>query len=161
MALTRQHGKWRPRLTTLVRENSDAEIYAATTEAFALLGDDDGDAAKALDRLCKLRGVGPATASAILALWRPATEPFLSDELVVQGLGLPKPSYTASEVKDVRRRVSESVRSDERWAELGGAGAFERACWAWAVEASAKAAPAPKRASTSGSSAPKKRARKA
>ena len=153
-----QHGKWRPRLATLVRENSEADVEAATTEAFTLLTTDE-DAAKALDRLSKLRGVGPATASAILALWRPASEPFLSDELVL-ALGLPKPTYTAAEVKDVRRRVAEAVEANERWPELGGAEAFERACWAWAVETSARSAPKPKRTSTSGSTASAKRAKK-
>ena len=70
-----QRGKWRPRLQDMVGTNAPEVIRASTSTASV---NDDHEAA--LKKLSKLKAVGPATASAILALWYPDSEPFMSDE---------------------------------------------------------------------------------
>ncbi|OSX73310.1 hypothetical protein BU14_0357s0003 [Porphyra umbilicalis] len=97
----RLRAKPRPRLVALAATNGDDAVAAAAAAAFAALdggwgGPGSGAAADggfdrlpapdtlraALDALCVLVGVGPATASAVLAAARPAV-PFMSDEAAV------------------------------------------------------------------------------
>ncbi|KAF9637106.1 CHL4 domain-containing protein [Lasiodiplodia theobromae] len=86
-----KHGTFRPTLLALVRSNAPSAVEAATTEAFGILsssrgasGGEDGQNARmeALDVLTKaLKGVGPATASLVLACREPRSTPFFSDEM--------------------------------------------------------------------------------
>jgi len=118
-----QRGKWRPRLADLSRTNPPKLVKQVTTDAYPQ------DPAAALKTLTRLKAVGPATASAILALWRPASQPFLSDEAYA-AVGLGKPSYTAGEC--ARFAVAMRTRAGESgW---GGVDVLERAMWAWGVE---------------------------
>merc|ERR1712087_1047017 len=87
-------GPMRP-LLTLVRSNSDEEVAAAWCLAW-----DAASASKvgtAIEMLATLRGVGPATASFILAAYSPALFPAMADE-VIEGAGLERkydlPTYT-------------------------------------------------------------------
>lgn len=79
----------RPRLVALAASNADSAVAAAAAAAFEAL---DGAPSEgggglpppralraAVDALCVLAGVGPATASAVLAAVTPAV-PFMSDE---------------------------------------------------------------------------------
>lgn len=76
----RKHGKFRPKLLQLVSSNSEAEIKAITQSAFATVMSNEGNISTALDTLIKLKGVGPASASLLLAVFRPDEVPFFSDE---------------------------------------------------------------------------------
>ena len=94
-------GKPRNALRPLLRSNSDAAVISASQRAFATLDgipktngiaaicDIDNCGSKynseiinAMNHLCELRGVGPATASAILCLYRPDIFVFMADEVV-------------------------------------------------------------------------------
>ena len=60
--LPRQRGKFRPRLTELVKENSADKVKELTTSAFSQL---PKNVRKAVEILKTLKAVGPATASGI------------------------------------------------------------------------------------------------
>lgn len=54
-----QRGKFRPRLTEMVKTNSEKEVKDASTKAFQSLP----DISAAIQALSVLKAVGPATAS--------------------------------------------------------------------------------------------------
>ena len=70
-------GKWRPRLLDFVSSLNDDVVKSASRKAFESLP----DVSKAVKELTVLKGVGPATASAILAAHAPHITPFMSDEV--------------------------------------------------------------------------------
>lgn len=72
-------GKWRPRLLSFVSSLDDAVVRDASGKAFASLP----DVAKSISELTVLKGVGPATSSAVLAAYAPDVAPFMSDEVFV------------------------------------------------------------------------------
>lgn len=72
-------GKWRPRLLSFVSSLDDAVVRDASGKAFASLP----DVSKAVSELTVLKGVGPATASAVLAAYSPDVAPFMSDEVLI------------------------------------------------------------------------------
>ncbi|XP_020591202.1 uncharacterized protein LOC110032029 isoform X2 [Phalaenopsis equestris] len=82
-------GKWRPRLLEFVSSLSETLVESASKRAFASLP----DLTKAVSELTILKGVGPATASAVLAAYAPEVAPFMSDEAMVATLGNAK-EYT-------------------------------------------------------------------
>lgn len=65
---------------SLVKSNPADLVKSTTQEAFASMKD-NGDVMQALKILTKLRGIGPATASLLLSVFRPEQVPFFSDEL--------------------------------------------------------------------------------
>lgn len=79
-------GKWRPRLLSFVSSLDDAVVRDASRKAFASFP----DVSKAISELTVLKGVGPATASAVLAAYAPDLAPFMSDEVFVHNLN---PTY--------------------------------------------------------------------
>ena len=82
---------------------------------------------KALTRLSTLKGVGPATASAILALFFPS-EPFMSDEAMEGVSGGGKAKYTVKSWREYRQRMQSRAKEGEwQMDEL------EKAYWSWAV----------------------------
>ena len=118
-----KRGEWRPRNLALVNGNDAALVRRQTERAFALVPHERAP----LVELDRLAGVGPATASALLAAYRPDRYPFL-DEVVgaaITGLGVPAftlPYYL---------RYAAALR--ERAAALGGewtAQAVGLALWA-------------------------------
>ncbi|KAG8062447.1 hypothetical protein GUJ93_ZPchr0003g16720 [Zizania palustris] len=82
-------GKWRPRLMDFVKGLEDAVVESASRKAFTALP----DLGRAITELTVLKGVGPATASAVLAAYAPDVAPFMSDEAMVAALGNAK-EYT-------------------------------------------------------------------
>ncbi|PHH83688.1 hypothetical protein CDD83_2945 [Cordyceps sp. RAO-2017] len=74
-----RHGTFRPTLMSLVASNAPALVQRTVQEALRLYRD-SSSAADALAVLCALRGIGPATASLLLAVHDPARALFFSDE---------------------------------------------------------------------------------
>lgn len=87
-------GKYRPGLQAYVDSLTDAAVRAASKAAFQHAT--AARVAEALDALSKpLKGVGPATASAVLAAFDPSI-PFMSDEALAL-LGRAKVAYSTAE----------------------------------------------------------------
>jgi len=125
-------GKFRPRLEQLAGSNSNELVKSTTREAFALLTDSTSieKAKESLLKLNSLKGIGPATSSAILSLFSPASLPFMSDEALKFAAGLnDKPKYTIKEwewfVLEMRNRITK-----EEWS---GTDELEKAAFAFAV----------------------------
>jgi hypothetical protein len=73
-------GVWRARNLHLARGNSEAEVEQASRAAFVAVPDDRAP----LRQLSTLKGIGPATASAALAAYRPDRYPFFDDVVAAQ-----------------------------------------------------------------------------
>lgn len=67
----------RPRLLNFVAALDESAVKLASEKAFGSLP----DISKAVSELTVLKGVGPATASAVLAAYAPDVAPFMSDEV--------------------------------------------------------------------------------
>ncbi len=108
-----KHGTYRPNLANLVASNSLQDVRKVTKDAFAIYGKDNANYAKAITALSKLKGIGPATASLMLASYDPVNVPFFSDELFrylhwsdakTEGWGR-KINYSMKEYKDLYERT--------------------------------------------------------
>ena len=98
-------GKFRPALVKYAREQDGDALRQASKDAFDILrSGSNGDSIdakyvmEALSRLTELRGIGPATASAILAAMDERV-PFMSDEALLICLG--KREYTAKAYRNL------------------------------------------------------------
>jgi len=108
-------GKPRHALKPLLKSNSDASVITAATRAFETAdgipeNDASGEYTKqissAMKEMCELKGVGPATASAILSLYRPDIFAFMDDE-VIECLYDRKRGYTLKIYMEVNDRCRE------------------------------------------------------
>ncbi|XP_074866350.1 uncharacterized protein LOC142021459 [Carettochelys insculpta] len=124
-------GKFRPRLQQLVATNSSEAVESCTRKAFQLLP----DVAAAVTELSQLKGVGPATASAILAAGAPEVAAFMADEAVEMIPGLTPIQYTLKHyilyvdkiqlcVKKLNEADTEKTWTPHR---------VEMCLWAWAT----------------------------
>jgi len=115
-------GIWRPRNLALVRGNDPALVERTSTAALARIPHPSEPVAL----MSKLAGVGPATASAVIAAAAPDVYPFF-DELVAAQVGLGQVTFTPREYA----RYAEALR--DRAAKLGDGWTpsdVERALWA-------------------------------
>ncbi|XP_066917325.1 uncharacterized protein [Clytia hemisphaerica] len=108
-------GKFRPRLTQMIAENKEEDIRTYSEEAFKNIDDPK----KCIERLCKLRAVGPATASAILTAYKPEKYAFMADE-AVQSVLSGKIDYTLKYylkfLDEVRLKAKQlSATDDTTW----------------------------------------------
>jgi hypothetical protein len=117
----------------MAQSNDNALVRSQTKKAFELLSESDSiDTAKeALTALSVLRGIGPATSSAILALFRPETLPFMSDEALEYAADLgEKPKYSVKEWKWYTEQMQQR-REKENWSD--GVKQIEEAAWSYAM----------------------------
>lgn len=127
-----QRGTFRATLPSLIASNSP-DLISSTTLAASLLAP-----IPALKLLVKeLKGVGPATASAILSTWYPDSEPFMSDEGIdylhlVEGKKGAKREYIQKSWESYREGMKGALEGDEEaWKERGGMEGLEKAIWSW------------------------------
>jgi hypothetical protein len=99
-------GKYRPTLPSLIKSNSEENVKRITQEAFKM------EWPKSLDKLNELRGVGPATATAILSLIDDSV-PFFSDEAASIILQTSKLKYSLKEVHSYVAEMRSSVTNFE------------------------------------------------
>jgi hypothetical protein len=79
---SRKHGTFRPKLLQLVSSNSANEIKELTKSVFAAYDSSNSpDRPSLVNKLAKLKGIGPATASLILAVYDPDGAIFFGDEV--------------------------------------------------------------------------------
>merc|ERR1712137_1227078 len=93
-------GQWRPRNQQLVLSNDCALVEQLSKEAFSLA---HKEPKKAIGLLTKLKGIGPASASALLACYAPDIFPFMCDE-ALSDVGLPL-KYTQTAYMDFLERI--------------------------------------------------------
>lgn len=116
-------GVWRARNLALVRGNDESLVEATSRAALAAVPDPK----RPIALLAELAGVGPATASAIVAAAAPEAYPFFDEIVAAQVPGLGKVAFTPS----YYARYADAIRA--RAAELGLQPAqVEQALWAHA-----------------------------
>lgn len=118
-------GVWRGRNLALVRSNTEAEVREISAEALRRIPDRRAP----ITILSRLKGVGPATASAMAAAAAPEHYPFFDDIAAAQVPGLGKVAYTGA----YYQRYADALRA--KAAEIGGRWTpvmVERALWAHA-----------------------------
>jgi len=99
-----RHGTFRPTLPKLVASNTNDSIQQITADAFALYETFPSDTSAVIKKLSELKGIGPATASLLLAVYDPDHVIFFSDEayrwLCCNGEST-KVKYTTKEFDDL------------------------------------------------------------
>lgn len=100
-------GVWRARNLHLARSNPADQVESASQAAFGAADNER----RALGLLAELKGVGPATASALLAAYQPERYPFFDDIVAEQVPGLAPGEFTIraylAYAEALRRRSSE------------------------------------------------------
>ncbi|KAM0749387.1 hypothetical protein T439DRAFT_303264 [Meredithblackwellia eburnea MCA 4105] len=117
-------GKWRPKLYELAVSNPPTLVTSLTSK----LASNEYSSKESLVALTTLKGVGPATASALLALYHPTEEPFLSDE-GYEGVLKGKAEYTVKGWEKFREVMVER-RAKGGWETMEE---LEKALWSWGV----------------------------
>jgi len=115
-------GEWRARNLVLVRGNEPDTVIDTSTDALSRIP----HPTKPISTLAKLAGVGPATASAVVAATAPDLYPFFDELVAAQLPELGKVAWTLG----YYARYAEALR--ERARELGGdwtPAKVERALW--------------------------------
>jgi len=97
-------GKPRWALINLLKSNQPKSVEKCSTAAFKQ--SEDGNISEAMKCFCELKGVGPATASALLSLHRDDLFAFMDDE-VIECLYDGKRGYTLKIYLDVNKQCTE------------------------------------------------------
>eukprot|EP00268_Persea_americana_P043341 TRINITY_DN4354_c1_g1_i2.p1 TRINITY_DN4354_c1_g1~~TRINITY_DN4354_c1_g1_i2.p1 ORF type:complete len:220 (-),score=48.65 TRINITY_DN4354_c1_g1_i2:480-1139(-) len=129
-------GKWRPRLMDFVSSLDEPQVQSASERAFQSLP----DIAKAITELTTLKGVGPATASAVLAAYAPEIAPFMSDEAMVAAIGSSK-DYTLKQYLIFAEKLQTKAKELSMGGDLFTPSDVERALWSSSVGAKLQALP--------------------
>ncbi|KAL9330681.1 hypothetical protein ACSQ67_000291 [Phaseolus vulgaris] len=127
-------GKWRPRLLDFVSSLDDAVVKSASEKAFKSLP----DVSKAVAELTVLKGVGPATASAVLAAFSPHLTPFMSDEAMEAALGNSK-DYSLKQYLKFVDKLQMKAKELSSEGDSFTPSDVERALWSYAVGQSSSA----------------------
>jgi hypothetical protein len=117
-------GVWRGRNLALVRGNEPGTVTKVSAEAMAATP----HATAPISTLVKLDGIGPATASAVLAAYAPRTYPFFDELVAAQVPGLGVVAWTLG----YYARYADALRT--RAAQLGEGWTpvlVERALWSY------------------------------
>ncbi|KAG2692435.1 hypothetical protein I3843_08G053500 [Carya illinoinensis] len=123
-------GKWRPRLLDFVSSLDEALVKSTSQKAFQSLP----DVSKAVSELTVLKGVGPATASAILAAYAPDLAPFMSDEAMAAALGNSK-DYSLKQYLLFADKLQTKAKELSSEGDTFTPSDVERALWSVAVGA--------------------------
>ncbi|KAL9396457.1 hypothetical protein Peur_010710 [Populus x canadensis] len=123
-------GKWRPRLLDFVASLDESHVKSASQKAFESLP----DVSKAVSALTVLKGVGPATASAVLAAYAPDVAPFMSDEAMEAVLGNSK-DYTLKQYLLFVDKLQTKSKELSSVRDIFTPSDIERALWSSAVGA--------------------------
>ncbi|PIA27173.1 hypothetical protein AQUCO_08300105v1 [Aquilegia coerulea] len=129
-------GKWRPRLLDFVSSLDENLVKTSSQKAFQTLP----DVSKAISELTVLKGVGPATASAVLAAFAPDVAPFMSDEAMVAALGSSK-DYTLKQYLVFTQKLQSKAKELSKEGEPFTPSDVEMALWSSAVGAKSQASP--------------------
>ncbi len=116
-------GVWRAPNLVLVRGNQSEQVISTSIESFGLVP----HPTKPIAKLATLAGVGPATASAVVAALHPAMYPFFDELVAAQVPSLGKVAWTVG----YYAQYASALR--ERAQQLGGEWTptkVERALWA-------------------------------
>lgn len=110
-------GKFRPRLIDLVRINTETSVFQMSKKAFRRIP----KISSAINALTSLKGIGPASASAILAAAYPEHVPYMADESMLSTPGVEGTDYTLSEYLNYYEKIKictnrlNSLDSETRW----------------------------------------------
>ena len=121
-----RRGVFRPTLMGLIRRNDNKSVIEVTTAGFKAAELNIGEG---LDILCKLKGVGPATASVILSVYLPSEVPFMSDEAMDAVLGLPRLYTKAQFIQYQKALIEKSKQLGSTWSPS----VIENALWCAAM----------------------------
>lgn len=105
-----KRGTYRARNLALVKSNSHDSVKESSRLAFTQIP----DLRKPVTTLCGLAGVGPATASGVLAAFRPDLFPFFDEDVAKQIPGLGSIAFTPTwyqNYADALRRRAASLAS--------------------------------------------------
>ncbi|KAG0012013.1 hypothetical protein BGZ82_002767 [Podila clonocystis] len=146
-----KRGKFRPNLAKLAASNADSVVKAASQKAFALITSSSLKAA--LTEMSSLKGVGPATASAILCAAAPDKVPFMADETMASVPGLGSIAYTPGYyLKFAEKVIDKAAALKGKGAKTSSPHLVEKALW---TEYMLDKYNVEKKSSSSSSSAPK------
>lgn len=95
-------GKNRSRILDLVRINTELAVASTTKKAFKKASK---DICGAINALTSLKGIGPATASAILAAGYPEYCPYMADESMLSTPGVEATDYTLAEFSNYSDQI--------------------------------------------------------
>lgn len=123
-------GKFRPRLLDFVSKLDEEVVKSASQKAFLSLP----DLSAAVSELTVLKGIGPATASAVLAAYAPDVAPFMSDEAMEAVLGNTK-AYSLKQYLVLADRLRMKAKELSSEDEIFTPSDVERALWSCAVGA--------------------------